>query len=218
MIIQTTDQLAIESHLGNIQRMPNFTLSSCFMGALRDARKFTKRNQDTGKKLADDSCGDHGSWLGTIGYLALLDQIGGCFKPKGIATITGNCVIKALRYYTSISQRDADAIYALRCSLAHDFGLFNYNPKKPNLTHLFTLHQSPSGPVVKLPTIQWDGDYQNIVPDNSTWINLEALGDMVEEIYLELLRLASKSELEIVLAGGAVELVTRYSIIAPKTH
>lgn len=185
------------------------------MGALRDARKFTKRDQDTGQKLSVDSCGNHGSWLGSIGYLALLDQIGGCFKPKGASNISGNCIIKALRYFSNIDQKEADAIYALRCSLAHDFGLFNHNTKKPNLTHLFTLHQGPSGSVVTLPKIQWDGDYQNITPDNSTCINLEALGDLVEAIYLELLRLASNQELEIVLAGGAVELLTKYSIIAP---
>ena len=99
MIIQVTEQAAIASHLGKIQETEHYILFSCFMGALRDARKFTKRDKDTGQKLIEDDCGDHGSWLGAIGYLALLDQIGGCFKPKDTATIPGNCIVKALGYF-----------------------------------------------------------------------------------------------------------------------
>lgn len=75
-----TDNETIYKHLHYIaNEMP----VSAFCAALRDARKFTGRNLDTGGKLSEPSCGDHGSWLGAIGYMTLIDQIGSCFKPKG---------------------------------------------------------------------------------------------------------------------------------------
>jgi len=210
------EQQAILAHLTNISQGQNINYFSGFVAALRDARKFTKRNQDNGQKLTDDSCGDHGSWLGAIGYLSLLDQIGKCFKPRAASTINNeNSISKALKYFaTHIPDAEVDAIYALRNAFAHDYSLYNINANRPSYTHHFTVIQSPVHPLVRLPQIQWDGNIANRTQNNLTVINLEALGDTVEQICLSLLQLANNNDLEVTLAGGSDELIQRYSFYA----
>lgn len=214
MSFKITDEDAIALHLAQITRTDTVTLFSGFIGALRDARKFTLRDQDNGVKIPKNSCGDHGSWLGAIGYLALLDQIGTCFKPKGVATFKGNSISKALGYFTNLDSDTIDAIYALRCALAHDYSLLNRSHKH-NLVHHFALHQSSSHPLVIPPKLRWDGNILNLTRDNVTYVNLEALGDCVEGIYQTLNNLSAQSLLEIELPGGGVELAVRYSIASP---
>ena len=217
MIIVATEEAAISSHLASITKTKDITLFSGFMAALRDARKFTKRDQDTGHKLHGDDCGNFGSWLGAVGYLILLDQIGGCFKPKSAKNIDGNQIIKALRYFTELSLLEAKAIYALRCAFAHDFSLLNIHDK-PGLTHIFTANQGTTSPVVTLPIVPWDGNILNMYPENVTRINLEALGDLVENIYVKLIELSNSSDLKIELKGGPQELHIRYSFYSPNTR
>ena len=166
---------AIYSHLTNISQQQNIIYFSGFVAALRDARKFTKRSQDTGQKLVDDNCGNHGSWLGAIGYLSLLDQIGKCFKPRATLAINDNSISKALKYYTNLSNQEIDAIYALRNAFAHDYSLFNINNNNPSYTHHFTVIQS-GRTIVRLPLNQWNGIHLNRTNNNLTIINLEILG------------------------------------------
>lgn len=207
------EQQAILAHLTNLSQGHNITYFSGFVAALRDARKFTKRDQNNGQKLIDDSCGDHGSWLGAIGYLSLLDQIGKCFKPKTSAVINNeNSISKALKYFaTHIPNAEVDAIYALRNAFAHDYSLYNINTARTSYTHHFTVIQSPVLPLVRLPKTQWDGDLANRIRINLTVVNLEALGDTVEQICSRLLQLANDNNIEVTLPGGSDELVQRYS-------
>lgn len=209
------EQQAILAHLTNLSQGQNITYFSGFVAALRDARKFTKRNPNDGQKLTDDSCGDHGSWLGAIGYLSLLDQIGKCFKPTGAAAINNeNSISKALKYFTNIPHAEVDAIYALRNAFAHDYSLYNINNNKPSYTHHFTVIQSPVHPLVRLPQTQWDGNIANRTQANLTVVNLEALGDTVEHISSTLLQLANNNNVEVTLPGGSDELIQRYSFYA----
>jgi hypothetical protein len=210
------EQQAILAHLTNLSQGQNITYFSGFVAALRDARKFTKRNQDNGQKLTDDSCGDHGSWLGAIGYLSLLDQIGKCFKPRTGATINNeNSISKALKYFAShLLDAEVDAIYALRNAFAHDYSLYNINNKRTSYTHHFTVIQSPVHPLVRLPQTQWNGNIANRTQNNMTVINLEALGDLAEQVRLRLLQLANNNDLEVTLADGSDELIQRYSFYA----
>lgn len=210
------DEAAIAIHLANLREFDGIIYASGFILALRDARHFTKRNQDTGTKLLEAVCGNHGSWLGTIGYLALLDQIGGCFKPKGVTKIEDVSIVRALRYFTTLTIEQSLAIYALRCAFAHDYSLININKNKPMLTHIFTVSQGTTDPVVKLANKQWNGSIENFTDDNITHVNLETLGDTVEEVYQKLIELRNTNRLEIVLKGGAEELLRRYSISIPK--
>ena len=216
MTLNITEKEAISTHLSQIKETEHYTIFSGLMAALRDARKVTGRNQDSGEKIEKDNCGYVGSWLGNIGYLVLLDQIGRCFKPKSVATILDRPLIVALLYFGGVSLTQAEAIYALRCSLAHDFGTFNTNNKRPSLTHFFTLHIGASPAVVTLPRKPWDGDILNLNSDNVTYVSLEALGDLVERLYHTLLELSTTDDLEIVLNGGAQELAVRYSFYSPK--
>ncbi len=82
------------------------------------------------------------------------------------------------------------------------------------MTHHFEVCQSSSVPFVTLPKEQWDGNYENKNGRNKTKINLEALGDMVEQICFQLNELANKNEIEVTLIVGWDELLQRYSFVA----
>jgi hypothetical protein len=209
------EQDAIISHLTNISTIQNMTYFSGFVAGLRDARKFTKRNQDTGQKLGQDPCGNHGSWLGAIGYLSLLDQIGKCFKPRASARINEGISIKrALGYFSNLTAIEIDVVYALRNAFAHDYSLFNNPTNRPNLIHHFTVVQSPTEALITLPNSPWNGIPSDMSANNVTRMNLEALGDLVETICAQLMGLAQNDGLEILLAGGSDELIQRYSFFS----
>jgi hypothetical protein len=212
------EDIAIKSHLSifkiNSTDPPSLYFSG-FTAALRDARKFTGRDQNNGKKLTEQNPGDLGSWLGAIGYMILLDQIGSCFKPKSSSIIEGNTIRKALKYFKNLPDPEIDAVYALRCAFAHDYSLYNIpNNGNTSLTHQFGVCKSSDAPFVTLPQKQWDGNYENKNESNKTTINLEALGDNVEQICAQLFDLANKNELEVTLKNGSDELLQRYSFIA----
>ncbi|MBL7913117.1 MAG: hypothetical protein JNJ41_18785 [Bacteroidia bacterium] len=213
-----TDQDAISFHLTNSYiQSSQFTFFSGFCGALKDARKMTGRNVETGAKDSTNSFGHLGSWLGTIGYLSLLDQIGGCFKLTNGPVVDANKsgIIKALKYFSNLNDNEIDAIYALRNSFAHDFSLQNVG-KRPGLTHHFDVDNSPTNPVIVLPTQNWDGIIANKSLSNLTKINLQALGDTVETLVANLIKLNTSNQVEIILAGGKEELIARYSFVTGK--
>ena len=206
------EKQALELHLHFRQaQLSEIQYFSSFVAALRDARLATNRNVDTGEKLPEQS---HGSWLGAIGYVALLDQIGKCFKPKddtkGKPDRGDNPIARALHRFTSLPDDEIGALCALRCAFAHDYSLYNINPGKPKLTHRFRV-SARSTPVVRLPKVRWDGDYAKCTPDNETNIGLEAFGDLVEGVCRKILDLPAGEQLKIVLKGGSDELVNRYA-------
>lgn len=145
-----------------------------------------------------------------MGYMATLNQIGNCFKPKYKPKVKGNSIIRALTYFSSLSEPEIEAVYALRCSFAHDYSLSNINKKNPFRQHRFVVCQGSSF-IVKLPKIQWDGNYSNPNQDNRTIISIEGLGDLAENIISILIEMANKNELECILEGGHKELLRRYS-------
>lgn len=176
-------------------------IKSPYVAALQHARYATNRNEHTGEKINNKK---HGSWLGAVGYMIVLDHIGNKFnnldkeyRIKEISEILKKSkddiksLIKALGYFSSLSSDKIFALYALRCSLVHDFFIFNRNK---NFTHHFTLEEGP-GEIVTLPIIKWNGDLKNRNSPNITKINLEALGDLVEKIHICLLKLVTLGEL-----------------------
>ena len=199
---------AIKIHLSKHPPREGIHIFSGFTAALRDARTVTGRDE-LGRKFDHTK---HGCWLGAIGYMALLDQIGTCFKPKQKSYEHGNSIRKALRYFSNLSDDDIDALYALRCGFAHDFSLHNINRRKPSLTHRFRVGVGASTDIVSLPRVRWDGNYESKNQDDFTTINLEAFGDLVESICQRLLALTNNDQLEVVLPGGSDELLRRYSI------
>ena len=197
-------EVAIQKYLG-ISPISRPSRISCFVAAIRDAREFTGRVPDTGAKLPG---GNHGCWLGALGYMALLDQVGSCLKPKG-KSVPGNAISKVLSYFSTLGQPEIDAIYALRCAFAHDYSLANVNSGQ-SLQHVFAVCVGDNIPLVQFPKISWSGVYSAVSGDNLTTINLEALGDLVELVCQNILALAESNNLEIALAGGIDELLGRY--------
>src|SRR5688572_9476979 len=115
---------AILAHLTNITENTEGLFFSGYVAGLRDARTITRRNAQTGEKLSAEHFGNPGSWLGAIGYMTILDQIGDCFKPSDKATIDErNTIKKALMYFTELNSLEIDAIYALRNAFSHDYSL-----------------------------------------------------------------------------------------------
>jgi hypothetical protein len=202
-----SEDKALGIHFSQKSSEGEMTRFSGFIAALGDARAATGRDENGAKRPG----GYLGSWLGAVGYMSLLDQIGSCFKPKGVQIVTGNTIKKALTYFTNLTNNEIDSIYALRCAFAHDFSLYNINQRDQNLTHRFQVRQGPIGQIVVLPKIRWDGNYNNMTQDNETIINLELYGDLVEDICGKLKDMAKSGDLEIVLNGGAEELLKRYS-------
>lgn len=216
-----TEQEAIKAHLTtNYLSLNGMTLFSGLCGGLKDARKMTGRHLNTGEKFADNAIcsndengpcfkGHTGSWLGTMGYMALLDQIGKCYKPKSKTRIKGNisAIKKCLKYFTSLGDDEIDIIYSLRNAFFHDYSIFN---KYEGNNKFFFLGHEANAPIVHAPMQKWDGDFNNTKPQCQTWVNLEAIGDLVERIYKDLQQLASANQLDIELAGGLEELITRY--------
>lgn len=182
---------------------------SGFTAALRDARGATGRNLVTGIIVKPElTC----SWLGAVGYLILLDQIGTCFKPHGDAVVEGNTINRALSYFTDLSTSDRNALYALRCAFAHDYSLVNENPHSQVRTHHFMILSDQNFPVVKHPLQSWNGDYALRTKSNATIVNVRELGEVVERVYRKLIDLAKSGNLQVILPGGFTELMSRYRI------
>jgi hypothetical protein len=199
---------ALRWHFGFRLSNGRIEASSGFVGALRDAREATGRDVNSGEKL-DGRKERRGCWLGALGYMALLDQIGKCFKPRSKERIKDRPIIQGLRHFTALSTDESGAIYALRCGFAHDYSLVN-DRTKPELTHHFFVYANGLGPVVTLPKERWSGDSSQRTLENRTCVNLEAFGDLVEGVYAVMRDLLDKGELEIILSDGSDELLWRY--------
>ena len=210
-----TDKEAINLHLTNYYKgTEDKTFFSGFCGALKDARKMTGRNKLSGEKDGSNECGHLGSWLGTIGYLSLLDQIGGCFihVDGPVVEPSKSSIIKALKHFSDFSDAEINVIYALRNSFAHDYSLQNIG--RNGLTHHFLVDNSSTGEVIILPEEAWDGVLSNKSNRNRTYINLQLLGDRIEALVQSLIHLNSISKVKIILEGGREELIKRYSFIS----
>ncbi len=180
---------------------------SGFAACLKDTRISTGRDPQSGLVVDPQKTG---SWLGSIGYMVLLDQIGSCFKPKNVPMVLGNSIFRALSHFTKLNTTEKQIIYALRCALAHDYSLYNIKKGEPRLTHNFALTKL-SGILIRMPEAQWDGNYLNRTTDNRTVVDLQELGDLVENICRCLFELAKRDELEIILSNGSDELIQRYT-------
>jgi hypothetical protein len=200
---------AIALHLSLSTQREGTSYFSGFMHALAEARGATARDTSTGQKLPD-SVGKHGSWLGAVGYFALLDQIGKCFKPRGAPRVRGNAIRQALKHFSSLRDQEIDALYALRCAFAHDYSLINVKPKQASLTHIFAVGQGAMPSVPSLPAKRWNGSLTGVDPSCQTVVSLEAFGDLVEDVVNQVRGAASRGDLEILLPGGSDELVRRY--------
>ena len=200
------EKLAIAFHLSDKPESHGMKIDSGFVKALKEARKATGRATDTGEKIDGQ---EHDTWIGAIAYMALLDQISSCFKPRNTPELPGKSILKALAYFSKLPEPERQVLYALRCAFAYDYSL--YNKGKPTRTHYFNLVTGDGLPLVSMPKVPWTGDHKRKSHDNVTIVCLTAFGDLVEDICIKLINLAVNDQIEVVLPGGSDELLDRYS-------
>jgi hypothetical protein len=190
---------------------------SCFGAALRDARGASLRNVATGW-ADEDTWDDHShSWLGAVGYMVLLDQLGSSIRPLRArnAGRPPEAFLRAIHDYSpEVTAAEREALYALRCCFVHDYSLVNRSGRQDRQHH-FQLFATHDPILVRLPDEPWDGAPVLLAdPERhartTTHVNLRKLGDLVETIVRRAAALASQGRLEIALAGGTNEMALRY--------
>jgi hypothetical protein len=196
--VQIDLKTALELHLGEPRQVNGLTYKSSLVALLADARGAAQRDQTTGDVLPGS---ESMSWLGAVGYLILLDQIGKCFKPVTNPATDAEPIIRALRNFSSVQDHlTLQALYALRNALAHDYALFNANANDPARRRAFNFCVGIAGPVVQLPTTPWGGSYDATTPvpdDQITVVNIRKVGDVAEEVVTVLRRLNAQGALDI---------------------
>lgn len=187
---------------------PGVRSVSCFRAAVRDARQLTGRNVDTGTVRRRLRSG-RALWPGTLVYLVLLDQVGQVISPRPRKPAR-EPFLMALEEFgpPSLSERDREMLYALRCAFAHEYALANEGPQTgPRATsgirrHLFALAEAHgSTDLVHYPSRgRWNGRYDKRMnwKTGTTEVNIVALADLVEEVVARIERMANANELHLV--------------------
>jgi len=122
---------------------------SSLLAILRDARGATGRSEETGQ-LQPEQEGRAGHWLGALGYMVTIEQIGKCFRPRGATPQLPPGFRRALADFAPhLTKQERDALYALRCCFAHDYSLVNGPGKRTpqGLWHRFNLTARRADPI-----------------------------------------------------------------------
>jgi hypothetical protein len=193
----------LDAHLFARPAVNGVQYKSSLIALLQDARGTAERDTNTGQVLPGKLST---SWLGAVGYLALVDQVGSCFMTPGQQVTDKVAVVHAIRTFSHVKDEPTvQALYALRCALAHDYALYNdgragNGQVRPLLRHAFNFCADTTSQLVRLPTKTWSGTYNAQVPppdDEITTVNLRKVGDLAEEIVAELRTLYAASDLAI---------------------
>ncbi len=189
---------------------------SCMTAGLRDARRTTGRDEkdwtSKPRKRAE-------SWLGLMGYIAVLDQLGTAVLRSALTTDKQTRLDERLHdgkpvknferclvQFTDLQDDDIYALYALRCSLMHDFSLVNlHNNRK--YQRVFRLDPNAQL-LVKQPETPWDGTFPASA-DNMTVVNPVLVGELVEGIAIEVRKCQANDHLELALKSEK-EFEARY--------
>lgn len=154
------------------------------------------------------------SWIGAIGYLCFLDQLGGALRRRDRTPTAANDLETALELFADLAASDRAALYALRCSLAHDYSLANLADNVgAGRRHLYRHHfqlwpARQREELVTLPTEPWDG---NVWFVNDTQVDLGRLEDLAHLVRDEVLDLHHRGLL--ILALPAAEIRRRYFFV-----
>ncbi|MET8853393.1 hypothetical protein [Amycolatopsis sp. NPDC004625] len=197
---------AIARHLVDVPAVDGQQYRSSFNALLGDARHAAGR--DTTGLLVRQSAT---LWLGATAYLVLLDQIGKTFTLADFSIVQSRPAInQALACFTDLDSASIEALYALRCSLAHDYSLASPS-KRPERTHLFRLAHDEHTPLVTFPQEPWPNDY-SVVRGHNTLVNLRKIGDLVEGVVDRLRREHADDRLRLHPELSLVEFETRYGL------
>jgi|APTNR8051073442_1049403.scaffolds.fasta_scaffold00090_13 hypothetical protein len=204
------EQYSIRRHLsGQIEVAADAQYFNGFTAGLRDSRRMTGRDPDSGVVVHPEQtvC-----WLGILGYMILLDQLGKCFRPKGAKPRSRNGFKSVLRDFAGLNDADITALWALRCTLAHDYSLVAEDAKSGYLTYHFRLIGGNAPPIVTHPKTPWHGRLGVDYDDDATTINVELFANLVETIVQLIRERNEDGEIEICLRGGWHELLNRYHV------
>lgn len=194
---------------------------STLIAAIRDARLMTSRIDKTGEFNFEAKFGDIGSWLGAMGYMSALDQIGSSISLKNKDKLMERSpILKAITFFYSniLTEDEIHALIALRNAFLHNFNLINVTTPKhlfaKEQTHRFIVTAEFDDWIVKLPTERWNGDYQNKDWHNSTatWINLYQFGNMVESI-LNNIRIKLKNDEVEINEKDILSFLNKYTFV-----
>ncbi len=199
---------AIEAHLG----LRNLGYHTHYLVALEEARHLSGRDIKTGNYNPHH---EYVGFLGLLGYLCLIDHLGGIFSLKNPSrqSTSTNDFKRFLYEFTSLSSDEISALYGLRCSLAHNFSLTNTDQR---YLYCFTIARSMTEPLYTPSSIKWDGVFRDSTGNPyqyHTVINSVKVGDLVEDIHKSLIQHHQNSNLECTLNQPSMEMITRYSFI-----
>lgn len=86
-----------------------------------------------------------------------------------------------------MSPANAEALWGLRCSIGHVYGLSKAHPSPGGPHFRFALHEK--GPIIRKANVPWDGTALPVPYDNltarrrhATAVNVHAVGDYVERL------------------------------------
>lgn len=206
------------------------TRRSCLLMAIRSARYLTGREIITGKAIGicemeynvlnKDEVTTHQLYnehffSGLAMYLIAIDCIGCLFDNKTTLSEEKNSIGRALTSFSSLDKVRIEAVKDMRNTLAHNFGLAtenilpNGNPKK--CKHKFTLSFSDDAEAIKMPTTEWDGDYNNKEETTSTIIGVAAFCELMESIIANVYECNKNGQLKLRISEN--EAKARFTVL-----
>lgn len=148
-----------------------------------------------------DAANARGSWIGAIGDLVFLDQVGTALTRTDANAHDPSSIERALERFSDLDAKERAAIYALRNALAHDFSLVNNpsrnKPRDADLRHAFNLELDGASPLIVLPDPPWDGNPSTV---NVTHVNLARLAELTAEVRQRIFACYAKGVLALALS------------------
>ena len=176
---------------------------------------------------------DPASITAVLSTLCLVEQLGQFFEPLSKSRTWNNRAgenkFKAFLFQlSSLSEDEVNALYALRCSLAHDFSVVNINNvsvDRKDYAYIFRLNFDASKPVIELPAEDWKGEYGIFTAERAdeknnflTRIGATSLINLVRDIIRKLQKMHTDGELVCILGDDLhLKIMARYAMLFRKT-
>lgn len=152
-----------------------------------------------------------------VSLFAVLEQLGNAYDNSNI--IQDNKTnpiyrcIKNLAIDLQISLREIDALIAFRNLLFHEISIAGSSRsiEDKRLKYFYFNTSDSTSYLIKHPEIEWNGDYNELSPKNTTIISRERLKDLAEHCVLAAEELRKEKQLKI--KGEVKEFLYKYLIV-----